>query len=151
VAADRLDYVVKKRRTGQSSRLRSSRFDSKAAGSTDTGGNAYMLLRARQKYIASCVDAAIAPLRRYLNVGQARLVRSIVEASIQADPVSRRLLANALRLHLRSYHRALRARGRKAKLKEINNEKSLPFPLGAVLHDLAADADAPPKVEDEHQ
>lgn len=54
----------------------------------------------RIKYITPFVDAAIAPLGRYLNVWQARLVRSIVEAAIEVDPVSRRLLASVLRSRL---------------------------------------------------
>jgi hypothetical protein len=71
----------------------------------------------RDSYVTSCVDAALAPLRRYLNGWQAQLVRSIVEASIEVDPVSRRLLANALRTGLRSYRRLPRAKGAKVKLK----------------------------------
>jgi hypothetical protein len=73
----------------------------------------------RDSYVTSCVDAALAPLLRYLNGWQAQLVRSIVEASIEADPVSRRLLANALRTRLRSYRTFPRAKGAKVKLKNI--------------------------------
>jgi len=76
-------------------------------------------LFSRQDYIKLCVDAAVAPLRRYLNSSQTGLVRTIVEANIQVDPVSRRLLANALSMHFRSHRRKLRAGGPKAKLKNI--------------------------------
>ena len=61
---------------------------------------------ARTKYITQFVDAAIAPLGRYLNGWQAKLVRSIVEATIEVDPVSRRLLANVLRSRLRAQAKA---------------------------------------------
>jgi hypothetical protein len=52
-----------------------------------------------------------------LNGWQAQWVRSIVEASIEADPIARRLLAKALRTRLRSYRRRARAKDAKAKLK----------------------------------
>ena len=73
----------------------------------------------RAGYINSCVDAALAPLGRYLSGWQARFVRSIVEASIEADPVARRLLANALRTRFRLYRRAQRAKGGAVKLKSV--------------------------------
>jgi predicted anti-sigma-YlaC factor YlaD len=73
----------------------------------------------RASYIESCVDAAVAPLARYLNGWQTRLVRSIVQASIEADPVSRRLLANAIRTRVRSYGAVSRIKDGKAGRKKI--------------------------------
>jgi hypothetical protein len=73
----------------------------------------------RTRYINDCVDAAVAPLGRYLSRWQVRLVRSIVEASIEADPVARRLIANALRTRLRSYRGMQRAKGAAVKLKHV--------------------------------
>lgn len=55
----------------------------------------------KERYLASCINAAIAPLRAYMNSKQVELVRSIVYAHIAADPVSHRLIANALRAHFR--------------------------------------------------
>lgn len=72
----------------------------------------------RDEYITSCVDAALAPLKRYLSSWQTRLVRSIVQANIEADPVSRRLLANAVRARFRSQWRASRRKGGKASAKK---------------------------------
>lgn len=65
----------------------------------------------RLKHIAPFVDAAIAPLDRYLDYWQARLVRSIVEAAIEVDPVSRRLLADVLRSRRHANTKASLANG----------------------------------------
>ena len=65
----------------------------------------------RAQYMASCVEAALAPLSPYLKTWEVQLVRSIVQASIEADPVSRRLLANALRVRLQSYRKRRRSTG----------------------------------------
>lgn len=70
--------------------------------------------RSPEDYVASCVGAAIAPLSRYLSRPNARLLRAVVEASVEADPVSRRLLEKALSLHFRSGRRRF-ARGRRRK------------------------------------
>lgn len=72
----------------------------------------------RHQYITLCVDAALAPLKPYLNGWQARLVRSIVLANIEADPVSRRLVANAIHMHFRS-HRRSRIKDGKASTKKL--------------------------------
>jgi len=73
----------------------------------------------RGKYITSCVDAAVAPLKRYLNGWQTQLVRSIVQANIEADPVSRRLVANAIRTRFRSHRRATLLKGGNASAKKL--------------------------------
>lgn len=73
----------------------------------------------RDEYITSCVDAALAPLQRYLNGWQTQLVRSIVQANIEADPVSRRLVANAIRARFRSHWRASRLKGGKPSAKKL--------------------------------
>ena len=73
----------------------------------------------RNSYIASCVDAALAPLKRYLNGWQTQLVRSIVQANIEADPVSRRLVANAIRMRFRSHRRAPRTKDSQAGTKKL--------------------------------
>ena len=54
------------------------------------------------EFLAQQVEAAILPLLPYLTARQAELVRSTVQASIEGDPVSRRLLANAVQSSDRS-------------------------------------------------
>lgn len=70
-------------------------------------------------YIESRVDAAVAPLARYLTRWQTRLVRSIVQASIEADPVSRRLVANAIRTRFRARRVRSRAESGSPSTKKI--------------------------------
>ena len=106
--------------------------------------------------LATPADAALAPLKRYLNGWQTRLVRSIVQANIEAAPVSRRPVPNALHVRPRSHWRASRLKGGKqARRKrrelervilpnrtQMNDTTESLFLVEAVLHDLTEDAEA---------
>jgi len=72
--------------------------------------------------LATPADAALAPLKRYLNGWQTRLVRSIVQANIEAAPVSRRPVANR---SMCGPARIGGLRGSKAESKREENAESL--------------------------
>jgi len=68
--------------------VRESKGSDTAAGDAGT--------RPRAEYLARCVDAALVPVREHLSPRHIKFIHSILLSNIEHDPVSRRLVADAL-------------------------------------------------------